>query len=565
MIDRPRRAPSPPSWPRTLAAVSILVAAVALVTGSAEQSRGRGRGTPPDRRGGPVRQPLPAERSREPAFRGEEALARAYDAILDARFTQLDADLRRACGPGGPPSGPLNGLKATLAPIEACHVLDATALWWRIQLDPESRALDDEFTTSVERANRTTEDWAARAPDDAEAWFYLGGAYAARVQWRVLRDEKLAAARDGKRIKDALERARALDPDMDDAYFGIGMYRYYADVAPAAARFLRFLLLLPGGDRKEGLAQMVRARTQGRLLQGEADYQLHIIYLWYERQTGRALDLLQDLREHYPGNPLFPVQIAEIQDAYLHDVSASLETWRSLLSLARSGRINAPEIAGIRARLGIARHLDTLGETDETIASLQEVIAARPAAPYSALALAYLRLGEAYDRMNARSDAAAAYKNASAAAPADDRYNIRRDAGERLRKTPNAAHAEAFRLSLDGWRKLEPKDLTAARFLLERSLALNPRDPIAHYRLGHVLAAQKEYEAAVRHFDHALRESRACPPAILGRVHLELAQTHERLGAREAAIGAYRTATTLFGAGDDTHRAAARAIARLAK
>ena len=562
MNDRPRRAPSPRSWPRTLAAVSILLAASALVTGSPDQSRGRGRGTPPDKRGGQVRQPVPAERSRESTFRGEAALVRAYDTILDARFTQLDADLRRACGPGVSPS---NGLKATLAPIEACHVLDATALWWRIQLDPESRDLDDAFSTSVERAIRTTEEWAARAPDDPEAWFYLGGAYAARVQWRVLRDEKLAAARDGKRIKDALERALALDPDMDDAYFGIGMYRYYADVAPAAARFLRFLLLLPGGDRKDGLAQMVRARTQGRLLQGEADYQLHIIYLWYERQTGRALDLLQDLREQYPGNPLFPVQVAEIQDAYLHDVSASLETWRSLLSLARGGRINAPDIAEIRARLGIAQHLDTLGETDETIANLQQVIAARPAAPYSSLALAYLRLGEAYDRMNARTDAVAAYKNASAAAPADDRHNIRRDAAERLRKTPNAAHAEAFRLSLEGWRKLEQKDLAAARFSLERSLALNPRDPIAHYRLGHVLAARKEYEAAELQFEHALRDPRACPPAILGRVHLELAQTHERLGARDAAIGAYRTASTLFGAGDDIHRAAARALARLAK
>ena len=66
------------------------------------------------------------------------------------------------------------------------------------------------------------------------------------------------------------------------------MYRYYADVAPAAARLLRFLLLLPGGNRQEGLAQMLRARDEGRLLQGEADYQLHIIYLWYEpRPHGR--------------------------------------------------------------------------------------------------------------------------------------------------------------------------------------------------------------------------------------------------------------------------------------
>ena len=260
------------------------------------------------------------------AIRGEDGLVRAYDLILDAQFEALDAELRRACGP---------------APAEACHVLDATALWWRIQLDPDSRALDDEFSTSVERAIRTTEAWTVRAPDDAEAWFYLGGAYAARVQWLVLREERLAAARDGKRIKDALERALALDPGLDDAYFGIGLYRYYADVAPTAAKILRFLLLLPGGNRQEGLEQMLRARTHGRLLQGEADYQLQIIYLWYEHQTGRALELLRDLQRRIRGNPIFLTQIAEIQDVYQHDVMASLESWRALLAQARGDRVNA--------------------------------------------------------------------------------------------------------------------------------------------------------------------------------------------------------------------------------
>ncbi len=67
-----------------------------------------------------------------------------------------------------------------------------------------------------------------------------------------LRGERLAAARDGKRIKDALERALALDPGLQDAYFGLGLYHYYADVAPADPKMLRWLLLLPGGDRARG-------------------------------------------------------------------------------------------------------------------------------------------------------------------------------------------------------------------------------------------------------------------------------------------------------------------------
>ena len=562
MTDRPPPAPSPRCWQRVVGAASIALATVALAAAPVEQTRGRGRGTPPDQRLEPARPRLPKGDTREPVLHGEAGLVRAYGAILDARFPDVETELHRACGLSTPPAA---SLKAGPAPVEACHVLEATALWWRIQLDPENRELDDEFSTSVDRAIRTTEAWILRAPDDAEAWFYLGGAYAARVQWRVLREEKLAAARDGKRIKDALERALTLDPNLDDAYFGVGMYRYYADVAPAAARFLRFLLLLPGGNRKEGLTQMLRARTDGRLLRGEADYQLHVIYLWYERQTARALQLLESLREQYPGNPLFPIQIAEIQDVYEHDLHASLETWQSILALARADRINAPELTEVRARLGIARHLETLAETDDAIDQLRQVIARKPASPYSSLALAYLRLGEAYDRLNARSEAIAAYRSAVESAPLDDQHNVRRDAAERLRKAPNAAHGEAFRLSLEGLRKLEQKDLTAAGSALERSIALNPRDPIAHYRLGRVLDARREHDGAQREFETAVRDARACPPVILGRAYLALAQTHERLGARDAAIAAYRSAAALFGAGDDTHRTAARALARLSQ
>src|SRR5919107_1429123 len=89
-------------------------------------------------------------------------------------------------------------------------------------------------------------------------------------------------ARDGKRIKDALERALELDPDMHDAWFGIGLYHYYADVAPTDAKVLRWLLFLPGGDRIKGMEEMRRARNHGVLLRSEADYQLHVLYLWYE-------------------------------------------------------------------------------------------------------------------------------------------------------------------------------------------------------------------------------------------------------------------------------------------
>lgn len=489
-------------------------------------------------------------------FRGEDALRRIYDHILDARFEQADAELERACGPS-------TGLGPGPAPVEACDVLDATALWWRIQLDPASRALDEAFTESVDRAIENSEAWVERAPDDAEAWFYLGGAYAARVQWRVLRDEKLAAARDGKRIKQAMERSVLLDPNLHDAYFGLGMYKYYADVAPTAAKILRFLLLLPGGDRHEGLREMLRARAGGRLLQGEADYQLHLIYLWYERQTVRALELLEGLRDRYPGNPLFPSQVAEIQDVYQHDITASLRSWRDLLQSAREQRVNAASLAEVQARLGIARQLDALHETDETIAQLTAVVALKPQAPYGSHALAYLRLGEAHDRLGARAEALAAYRTALSLPLADDPHDVRTHAAERQRRAPDAKRAEAYRLSIEGWRLYEGNDMAEAADVLQQSLTLNNADPVARYRYGRVLVARKQEAAALVQFEAALRAARHCPAPILGMAYVEAARLHERAGRRQDALAHYQIASTLFGAAAETRTTASRAVSRL--
>jgi hypothetical protein len=310
---------------------------------------------------------------------------------------------------------------------------------------------------------------------------------------------------------------------------------------------------------------MLRARNRGRLLQGEADYQLHLIYLWYERQTPRALQLLQSLHDRYPANPLFIAQIAEIEDTYLHDLTASLATWRALLAAAREQRANAPVQSEVQARLGIARQLEALYQTDDAIDALQGIVALRPEAPYASLPLAYLRLGEAYDRIGSRANALIAYRAAIATAPVPDTRNFRGLAAEHLRRAPDPKHAEAYRLSLEGWRSFEHNDLAEAAAALERSIALNGSDPVARYRFGRVQQARKQDAGALAQFEHAIRAARSCPPPILATAYLEAARLYERNGRRDRALGYYHTAASLFGAAADTRAAATRALTRLAR
>lgn len=375
-----------------------------------------------------------------PQLTGSRQLAAAYDAIFDARFEDVPSLLARACGDRSSdrpvPTRP--AARATPAPAEACQLLEVVAIWWRIQIDPNNHARDEEFRMRVDQAIDDISAWTDREPMRAEAWFYLGGAYGARAQWRVLRGERLAAARDGKRIKDALERALSLDPTLQDAYFGIGLYHYYADVAPAAAKFLRWLLLLPGGDRDAGLHEMLQAREGGALIRSEADYQLHLIYLWYEKQPQRAIELLRELRARHPRNPHFLQLIAQVEDLYLHDTAASLRSWQQLLDAAHAGRVAEPQLAETVARLGLARQLDARQETETAIAHLRIVINRKPAVPVGALARAQLQLGYALDHQGQHQEAITAYRAAIESAPADDPDRITPAARQALRSASRA-------------------------------------------------------------------------------------------------------------------------------
>jgi tetratricopeptide (TPR) repeat protein len=260
----------------------------------------------------------------EAKLTGAAQLSAVYESILDARFDRADEQLKHACPP---------------APAEACQILGVVAMWWRIQINPENRADDRLFNERASAAIAAAERWTKREPQRAESWFYLAGAYAPLVQWQTLRGERVAAARNGNRIRSALERTLAIDPTLADAHFGVGLYYYYADVAPAGAKVLRWLLFLPGGDRMKGLNEMSRAREGGELLRGEADYQLYLIYVWYEHRPQDAIALLRSLDERYPGNPLFLQRIAETYDVYLHDDRATAAAWQTLADRASRDRV----------------------------------------------------------------------------------------------------------------------------------------------------------------------------------------------------------------------------------
>jgi len=478
---------------------------------------------------------------------GSDQLSAVYAYILNTRFDRAEDALAGACGP---------------APREACQVLDATMMWWRILINPDDTSLDDEFEQRVSTAIEATERWTERQPESAEAWFYLGAAYGARVSWRVQRKEHLAAARDGKRIKEALERALALDASLNDARFGIGLYKYYAAIAPAFARFFRFLLLLPGGNREEGLSDMEAVHSRGILLRGEADYQLHWIYLWYENQPRRALGLLRALSAQYPANPHFVERIADTENRYLHDHAASLNTWQAMVD--RAAHMGDPRLAVTMGRMGVARMLDSLYETDRAVDQLHQIVDSAPTAPFGIVAEAQLALGQMLDRLGDRPDAVMAYNAALGTVPASDPHGVAAAARLGIRRPPpDLAAAQAYRLSLTGWRAFEQGALDQAARALAGAATAAPGDTMIGVRLARVQAAQKDVDPALAEFDRIIGMHPKAPAVPLGAAYLWSAELLEQQGRKDIALARYRAVNRIFGTDSRLTAEAAKAIARL--
>ena len=472
-------------------------------------------------------------------FTGLPGLQSAYDLILDAQFDEADAALERACGP---------------APAEACLVLRATRLWWRILQDPRDRSFDEPFLRAVEQAITGAEAWVTREPERAEAWFYLGAAYGVRVSWRVERGERVAAARDGKRIKESLERALELDPGLEDARFGIGLYKYYAATAPAVARFFRFLLLLPGGDKVEGLRDMQASEARGQLVSGEALYQLHWIYLWYEQQPRRGRAVLERLHERYPSNPHFLHRRAEVERAYFQDRGQSLAAWRRMIGRAPHGDV--ARLAEMRGLVGAAEDLDALFETDRALAEVRRALALGGDTPVGAIAQASLLHGRCSDRLGNRDEAVAAYRAALAAVPRGDPDRVRAAAEAGLRRGPPPGPAEAYRISLEGWRAFERGDGATARRLLTGARTRAPGDAMIRARWARA-TAPVDPDAALAELESLIAARPQVNGVALSAAFLWSADLLRRKGETAAARDRYEAAASVF-AGDSRLGAAAR-------
>lgn len=252
------------------------------------------------------------------------------------------------------------------------YILEAEALWWNIWCSSaeykygmtmprhrEKMAADQHYLDLATKALGLAES-RLKHQESAEMYFYAGMAEALEARLYGLRWENRSTARAGVRARENFTRALALDPQMADADFGLGLYDYYVDTLSTMARMLRFFMGIPGGTKQEGIQLLHRAIRDGRLTPAIARFYLAANLHNYDQRYEEALQVLTPLVQQYPGNPIFLLAQGDLF-AKLGRNSQALETYRAAMNVAGSGdpgwrtkieSLAKESIAGVASRGG---------------------------------------------------------------------------------------------------------------------------------------------------------------------------------------------------------------------
>lgn len=285
----------------------------------------------------------------------------------------------------------------------------ATALWWELtnEYDESNPALEKEFLEASARAAE-----AARASikadkdPDGDAHLCLGGALGLEARWEAIQGQWLAAYRDGRKAFKAQERAIKLNPEMYDAYLGVGIFHYFTATLPAVVKVLAKLMF--GGNKQQGLDEIAVAMEKGRFSRTAARLFMVGILVNTEKKPEKALVLVREERKEFPGSPFFHLlETLVLEEA--KDWDALEREARSFLTRIEKKEPLFTEKYAHRAFLSLGNAALGRGRPAEAVEIYGRILTEFPGEDRW-ITLTHLNRGRAFDRLGERKKAEADYE-----------------------------------------------------------------------------------------------------------------------------------------------------------
>ncbi len=209
--------------------------------------------------------------------------------------------------------------------------------------------------------------------------YYQGAALGFQARAYVSQKKYAAAIPKARQGATHLKKALMLDPQLEDANLGLGMYYYFLDRVPVAAKPFAYLFVGIKGDRQRGLALLERVAEKGHAASMEAKSILAAIYASEkEKRWDESLLLYKSLMELYPHNPRYRLKLIYVMqregfwDTAVEVMDAEGDWIKNLDPLVQS---RAHELARYRT----AENLLFAGRYEEALGALERLESMHPA------------------------------------------------------------------------------------------------------------------------------------------------------------------------------------------
>ena len=140
----------------------------------------------------------------------------------------------------------------------------------------------DPLLADLDAVIRTCDERIESDPDDTSALLYRGVAWMNKSQLRSFARQWWTAGRDARRGRRDLERYLDRHPDNPLAGGTLGAFLYFASTIPSVFKFVSRILMMPAGDRREGLDRIESAAAAPGAYAPEFETLFRTILLFFE-------------------------------------------------------------------------------------------------------------------------------------------------------------------------------------------------------------------------------------------------------------------------------------------
>ena len=279
------------------------------------------------------------------------------------------------------------------------YLLRANCYGWFIAHNPENHRYDSPLVESLEACEQLAEAVKEDSPDYGRALYFKALSMVLNARFKVLRGYNYTGRWATRGAKDAGAELAGRYPDDIDARLPLAIFDATWGGSPLWQRMAQFTLLLPRGQREDGIRTLRQIAESGKDSKLWAKLVLLDNYLNDPDARQQALDTAEDLHNLFPDNSVVQLQLGESYRSLQRWVLAEA-VYRSINAKVASHLPGYDDVDFEVSRLRLIECQVNLGKMDEAFDGVRQILIANPINPEWVVPWAHLFTAKIYISRN---------------------------------------------------------------------------------------------------------------------------------------------------------------------